>query len=69
MMQIPGFLPIPTPWLSLDEIQTNQYVQWLNAFTDYMNRHSNLFSHQSVHLSLSLNFHLFSRSRITILLY
>ena len=48
MAQIPGFLPLPTPWPTFDENAMHQYQQWLNAFADYLNKNVNLFSPQPV---------------------
>lgn len=48
MAQIPGFLPLNSPWPNLDETATSQYFQWLNAFCDYINKQSVDFSRQSV---------------------
>lgn len=56
MTQIPGFLPLSTPWPEFDENSINQYAQWLNAFADYLTKNVNLFSHQPVRFFLLLCF-------------
>jgi hypothetical protein len=48
MMQIPGFLPIPSPWPDIDDHIRNQYKQWLHAFENYMTKQCNEFSRQTV---------------------
>jgi len=46
--QISGFSPLTSPWNDIDETLKHQYNQWLNAFCDYMIKHSLEFSRQSV---------------------
>ena len=48
MSQIPSFLPLNSPWPTIDDSIKSQYLQWLNAFCDYMIKRSSEFSHQSV---------------------
>jgi hypothetical protein len=48
MTQIPSFLPLNSPWPDIDENIKHQYVQWLNAFCDYMLNNSGEFSRQPV---------------------
>lgn len=48
MIHIPNFLPLNSSWLNIDENNRHQYIQWLNAFSDYMTKRSAEFSRQSV---------------------
>jgi len=48
MAQIPSFLPLNSPWPIIEEAMKSQYLQWLNAFCDYMTKRSAEFSRQSV---------------------
>jgi hypothetical protein len=55
MIQIPNFLPLNSPWLDFDENNKSQYIQWLNAFSDYMKKRSAEFSRQSVSENKPIN--------------
>lgn len=66
MTQIPGFLPLSTPWPEFDENLMNQYAQWLNAFADYLTKNVNLFSHQPDYFSSLLKAFLITKSRESI---
>ncbi|UJR21964.1 hypothetical protein I4U23_025032 [Adineta vaga] len=46
MTQIPNFLPLNSPWPTIDENLKNQYSQWLNTFCDYTTKRSTEFSRQ-----------------------
>ncbi|CAF0936606.1 unnamed protein product [Rotaria sordida] len=63
MTQIPNFLPLNSPWPNIDENLKNQYIQWLNAFCDYMRKKSAEFSRQSDYYPALLKAYLIVKSR------
>ncbi|CAF0938815.1 unnamed protein product [Adineta ricciae] len=63
MTQIPNFLPLNSPWPTIDENLITQYCQWLNAFCDYIIKRSAEFSRQPNYYPALLKAYILTKSR------